>query len=139
MAEFQDCEDPFADWDKPVKSFDQNACHAAIRGELIPDDLTLNINKLAVVRGILHHPGFGKKLHGYSPLFTRALNARSIMSNVIPAMSSPEEFPYCIWYPDTATENTYRELSLRYPSIALFRASTVFSMLEVSRCICRSP
>ncbi|KAJ5494690.1 hypothetical protein N7463_010777 [Penicillium fimorum] len=27
----------------------------------------------------------------------------------------PEEFPYCIWHPDTASEATYRELAKRYP------------------------
>ncbi|KAF1985597.1 hypothetical protein K402DRAFT_413180 [Aulographum hederae CBS 113979] len=39
------------------------------------------------------------------------------MSNVIPDMVSPEEFPYCIWHPDVATEETYRQLQTRYPQL----------------------
>ncbi|KAK1579573.1 uncharacterized protein LY79DRAFT_592749 [Colletotrichum navitas] len=50
-------------------------------------------------------------------LYTRARNARLIMSNAIPDMASAAEKPYCIWYPDVATENTYRELVRRYPDM----------------------
>ena len=32
--------------------------------------------------------------------FTRALNARDMMSNSIPDMKEEHEFPYCIWYPE---------------------------------------
>lgn len=65
-----------------------------------------------------------------SPDFTRARNARLIMSNIIP---TPEELgleiddgkddpehtrvPYCIWHPEFATEDTYRALAARYPSM----------------------
>ncbi|KAK2027316.1 hypothetical protein LX32DRAFT_640998 [Colletotrichum zoysiae] len=49
--------------------------------------------------------------------YTRARNARLIMSNNIPDMASPAEKPYCIWYPDIATEGTYRELVRRYPDM----------------------
>ncbi|KAF7122878.1 hypothetical protein CNMCM5793_000988 [Aspergillus hiratsukae] len=51
------------------------------------------------------------------PELTRALNARDIMSDKIPEMSSPDEFPYCIWYPETAREETYRALASRYPQM----------------------
>lgn len=37
------------------------------------------------------------------------------MSNIIPEMATDAVTPYCIWYPDVATEETYRELSRRYP------------------------
>lgn len=45
------------------------------------------------------------------------LNARRIMSNEIPEMTNPDDFPYCIWYPEQATEDTYRELCSRYPQM----------------------
>ncbi|KAL3433676.1 hypothetical protein BDV09DRAFT_205219 [Aspergillus tetrazonus] len=45
-------------------------------------------------------------LHGLLPIFTRVLNARDIMSNKIPGMRKSDKFPYCIWYPETATEAT---------------------------------
>jgi hypothetical protein len=32
-------------------------------------------------------------------------------------MSSPDEMPYCVWYPGLATEDTYRELTHRYPAL----------------------
>lgn len=32
-------------------------------------------------------------------------------------MESPEEMPYCIWYPGLATENAYRDLARRYPEL----------------------
>ncbi|KAF5497429.1 hypothetical protein CGCS363_v008682 [Colletotrichum siamense] len=37
------------------------------------------------------------------------------MNNIIPEMPTDAVTPYCIWYPDIATEETYRELSRRYP------------------------
>ena len=36
------------------------------------------------------------------------------MSNVIPDMVDPQEFPYCIWYYDVAEEHTYRTLFHRH-------------------------
>jgi hypothetical protein len=37
------------------------------------------------------------------------------MSNVIPAdIDSPYEYPYCIWYPDVALENTHREVAAKH-------------------------
>ncbi|KAH8664681.1 hypothetical protein BX600DRAFT_464860 [Xylariales sp. PMI_506] len=47
----------------------------------------------------------------------RAHNARLIMSNFIPPSMTAIEQPYCIWYPDLATEDTYRELARRYPEM----------------------
>jgi hypothetical protein len=39
------------------------------------------------------------------------------MSNQIPELNidDPETIPYCIWYPDVAVEETYRQLAERYP------------------------
>lgn len=39
------------------------------------------------------------------------------MSNEIPEISTAEEYPYCIWYPDIATEETYREIAKCYPQM----------------------
>lgn len=74
-----------------------------------------------MLRGIRHHHGFAAELLPGSaeqdPVFARALHARAIMSNEIPDISAAEEFPYCIWYPDVATEDTYRQLAERYPQM----------------------
>lgn len=50
-------------------------------------------------------------------VFVRARNARLIMSNSIPDMAHEKHKPYCIWYPDLASEDTYRELARRYPEM----------------------
>ncbi|GIJ92556.1 hypothetical protein Asppvi_001834 [Aspergillus pseudoviridinutans] len=68
-----------------------------------------------VVHRIHYHLGLATELRGLLPKFTRVLNARDIMSDKIPDMSEPDEFPYCIWYPETAKEETYRVLAIRYP------------------------
>ncbi|KAF7187704.1 hypothetical protein HII31_11043 [Pseudocercospora fuligena] len=39
------------------------------------------------------------------------------MSNRIPVIDSDEEIPYCIWHPQTASEETYRQLVKRYPAM----------------------
>ncbi|EON69336.1 hypothetical protein W97_08596 [Coniosporium apollinis CBS 100218] len=100
-----------------IKKYNARDCLLAIRGEQIPQALGLDVTRLCVVRGICYHPGFAKELHGSLPEFIRALNARSIMSNEIPDMKEPDEIPYCIWHPQTATEATYRELAHRYPQM----------------------
>lgn len=89
-------------------------CDLAIQGQQIPQALGDPVTKACVVRGIRAHMGFGEELRGESPEFTRALNARQIMSNIIPEMTHAEEFPYCIWYPTLASEDTYRQLAQRY-------------------------
>ncbi|KAJ5561542.1 hypothetical protein N7535_003996 [Penicillium sp. DV-2018c] len=91
----------------------------AIRGEKIPRALADKHTRQCVIRGIRYHHGFGTELRGLLPEFNRALNARCIMSNEIPDMNPdcPEDFPYCIWHPETASEETYRELAQRYPNM----------------------
>lgn len=40
------------------------------------------------------------------------------MSNVIPdSLDDPQVQPYCIWNPDIALEDTYREIVRRYPTM----------------------
>ncbi|KAJ5256936.1 hypothetical protein N7478_013040 [Penicillium angulare] len=91
----------------------------ALNGQKVPKALGQENTRRCVIRGIRYHPGFGTELRGLLPGFTRALNAREIMSNQIPEMDPkcPEEFPYCIWHPETASEATYRELAQRYPQL----------------------
>ncbi|GKT48494.1 uncharacterized protein ColSpa_08675 [Colletotrichum spaethianum] len=39
------------------------------------------------------------------------------MSDVVPELAADEDKPYCIWYPDVASEDTYRQLVKRYPDM----------------------
>ncbi|KAL6860700.1 hypothetical protein ACO1O0_004734 [Amphichorda felina] len=98
----------------------------ALRGEKLPGHLGYPLIKLCIIRGILHSASFAEgeaaPLRGLPehPEFTRALNARAIMSNRIPDMDPterPEELPYCIWYPTIASEDTYRQLSKKCPQM----------------------
>ncbi|KAK2800702.1 hypothetical protein FQN50_008012 [Emmonsiellopsis sp. PD_5] len=100
-----------------MKKYSFDDCLAAIRGERIPRAPGHPMARRCLIRGILYHPGFAKERHGREPWFTRALNARSIMSDEIPDLdlNKPQHIPYCIWYPETAKETTYRELVHRYP------------------------
>ncbi|KFY35723.1 hypothetical protein V494_05658 [Pseudogymnoascus sp. VKM F-4513 (FW-928)] len=53
-------------------------------------------------------------------IFARARNARLIMSDVVPGrelMSNKESYPYCIWHPGVASEDTYRKLAATYPDM----------------------
>lgn len=84
----------------------------------LPHALESPTTRLCIIRGIRYHNGFATELYSQDreyPEFTRALNARSIMSGTIPDMNEPHEFPHCIWHPDIASEATYRELAQRYP------------------------
>ncbi|KAF1810659.1 hypothetical protein P152DRAFT_400722, partial [Eremomyces bilateralis CBS 781.70] len=56
-------------------------------------------------------------LRGATPEFTRALNARKIMSSMILTMENPDEQSYCIWHPEVAEQKTYRERALKYPAM----------------------
>ncbi|KAJ5870984.1 hypothetical protein N7455_005925 [Penicillium solitum] len=94
---------------------------AAIQGKRVPDNPTYQKARLCVVRGIRTHDGFAQELHGCLPEFTRALNARAIMSNRVPNMKSPDDFPYCFWHPDIPAEQTLRDLLERYPRNALLQ------------------
>ncbi|KAE8152769.1 hypothetical protein BDV25DRAFT_137576 [Aspergillus avenaceus] len=122
----EDYADPefLADVTERLELFDYNtpeSLDAAIRGESIPDGLGEEVAWRCVIRGIRHNPGYGRKLRGVLPEFTRALNARDIMSDIIPEMDvfgKPEEVPYCIWHPDVPSEETLGALVKKYPSMA---------------------
>ncbi|KUJ20369.1 uncharacterized protein LY89DRAFT_682112 [Mollisia scopiformis] len=117
-----------------MQKYTVDACRAAIRGEMVPVALGLELSRLCVIRGMRYHTGFAKELHGTLPEFTRALNARAIMSNTIPDMDgSLEETPYCIWHPEVASESTYRCLVQRYPHMAyqVARACAVAGYIDL--------
>lgn len=115
--------DSFGD---PVPACDPDQSAWAMKGEDIPVDLSSFWHRRAVVRGIRDSLAFatipeivelcsGDDDQAY--LFSRARNARLIMSDTIPDMQNPATQPYCIWYPDLASEETYREVARQYPSM----------------------
>lgn len=117
------------------KYYDKEECILAIKGQKIPQALGRKVTQLCAIRGIRQHEGFATELHSSLPCFTRALNARQIMSNMVPYMEQPEDFPYCIWYPDIAEEATYREIARRYPRMKyeVGRACAVAGYTELYR------
>ncbi|KAJ5096652.1 hypothetical protein N7456_007373 [Penicillium angulare] len=107
-----------------VARYNAQDCENAIHGSRIPNTLGELVHRLCTIHGIRHHYGFAQELRGLTPEFTRALNARDIMSGIIPNISQPEEIPYCIWYPDIPKEETLRALVQRYPDM-LYHAARV--------------
>ncbi|CAL5872077.1 uncharacterized protein PFLUO_LOCUS6334 [Penicillium psychrofluorescens] len=102
--------------------YNADDCNAAIHGERVPVALGLEVSRLCVIHGIRHHHGFAQDLRGVIPEFTRALNARDIMSGIIPEMNNPEDVPYCIWHPDVPSQETLRALIQRYPHLVYHAA-----------------
>jgi hypothetical protein len=113
---------------KPIPACDPDQCAEAIRGEGIPVDLSSFWHRRAVIRGIRDSLEFatspaivelcsGDDGCGQAHQFSRARNARLIMSDIIPDMQNPATQPYCIWYPELASEETYREVARQYPSM----------------------
>ncbi|KAK5656633.1 hypothetical protein OQA88_4613 [Cercophora sp. LCS_1] len=96
---------------------DLASCISAMRGEKVPWAIGSPVVEFCLIRGMRYHHGFASELKSASPTLTRAWNARRIMSNEVPDMTEPAHFPYCIWYPDVASEETYRNLAQRYPQM----------------------
>ncbi len=81
--------------------------------------------RCALVHSIRHKPRYSERPEikalccdfedPRDAVFVRAHKARLIMSNGVPEILRPEHFPYCIWHPVLATQDTYRELAVRYP------------------------
>ncbi|CAK7223410.1 hypothetical protein SBRCBS47491_005199 [Sporothrix bragantina] len=105
--------------------YSESLCTAALRGRSLPAgdvDAWAYTLQVCVLRGIRFRDGFATELlqikEGDSiGAFHRALHARAIMSNRIPDITEDADIPYCIWYPDTASEDTYREIACRYPQM----------------------
>ncbi|KAJ5689264.1 hypothetical protein N7462_003656 [Penicillium macrosclerotiorum] len=109
---------------KPIPACDPDQCAAAIKGEDVPVALSSFWHRRAVIRGIRDSlqfatsPAISELCSGNNAhQFSRARNARLIMSDTIPDMQDPATQPYCIWYPDLASEETYREIARQYPSM----------------------
>ncbi|SPJ75662.1 uncharacterized protein FTOL_05393 [Fusarium torulosum] len=106
----------------PIRAQLRQDQEKAIRGDEVPRLLDNGNCQAALVRGIRLHYDFAmsepvKRLSSSMPLVARARNARRIMSDDIPERMTAEEQPYCIWYPDIATEDTYRSLASKFPDM----------------------
>ncbi|KAF3909250.1 hypothetical protein ABW20_dc0105174 [Dactylellina cionopaga] len=132
--------DPDSEWDFFELSTPlYEVALAALKGLAIPRAKFLNrgyyysLIRACVIRGIRLHAGFGTELYGQSSDFDRAINARKIMSNEIPTIDNEDAMPYCIWYPETATEQTYRTLAKEYPQLKynIGRACAVAGYLDL--------
>jgi hypothetical protein len=57
------------------------------------------------------------------------------MSDIIPDIEEADHFPYCIWYPDVAKEETYRQLATKYPNMkySVGRACAVAGYVDLWR------
>ncbi|KAF5664955.1 hypothetical protein FHETE_6815 [Fusarium heterosporum] len=94
----------------------------AIRGDAVPRLLDDRDSRAALVRGIRLHYHLAmsesvKRLSYSMPQIARARNARRIMSDDVPERMAASELPYCIWYPDLATEDTYRSVASKFPDM----------------------
>ncbi|KAF4959600.1 hypothetical protein FSARC_10686 [Fusarium sarcochroum] len=108
-------------------TFSEQECYDAVQGHSLPLNLGNDVVRLCVISGIRHHLSFALS-PGISELclvegqevFARARNARLIMSGILPSheqMKGRHLQPYCIWYPDVASEDTYQRLFLRFPDL----------------------
>lgn len=112
--------DPIAD-SLLVRTYSIEVAVEALRGQALPQGLGREIMGRCVISGIRHHEHFAfgpaSALRGTWPPFTRALNARSLMSNVVPDMGSPDEVPYCFWHPVVPAQETLRALLAKLPGL----------------------
>ncbi|KAL4910843.1 hypothetical protein BDW74DRAFT_184508 [Aspergillus multicolor] len=105
--------------------YDYHRCIAALKGRGVPEDLTSAAARCAIIRGLRCSYTYATSQSirdicatSRFPEFVRARNARLIMSNIIPdGLDDPQTKPYCIWNPDAADEDTYRQLAQKYPSM----------------------
>ncbi|PKS08079.1 hypothetical protein jhhlp_006691 [Lomentospora prolificans] len=113
--------------------YDRDECIDAMNGVALPRSLNDPTSKsfifmhlMSTIRGVRHSLDMAMEprvieicAQREEPKLTRARNARLIMSDIIPDfdMDHLEDVPYCIWFPDVAKEDTYRELARRYPHL----------------------
>jgi len=108
-------------------AFSAADCESALRGETLPENLGNRVVQLCLVSGIRQHASFARLAEvtdlcrtAGQEMFARARNARLIMSDEMPGpelMGDKTSYPYCIWYPDVASEDTYRKVAAAYPDI----------------------
>ncbi|OAQ62795.1 ankyrin repeats (3 copies) domain-containing protein [Pochonia chlamydosporia 170] len=108
-------------------SFSRADCELGLRGKALPAHLGNSTVRLSVVSGIRQHVAFATsdivsdlcRIPGQE-VFMRARNARLIMSDYVPSleqMPNKDSYPYCIWYPDVASEDTYRRVAAAFPDM----------------------
>ncbi|KAH8695444.1 hypothetical protein BGW36DRAFT_382705 [Talaromyces proteolyticus] len=119
-------------------AFDLGEARNALRGKAVPTALGRRLTRLCIICGIRYHEQFAEnpdleQLSHYVPEVLRALNARAIMSNKIPSMPEARDRPYCIWYPQVASQDTYRKLWQQYPDMSyqVARACAVANYVEL--------
>jgi hypothetical protein len=108
-------------------AFSAADCESALRGQTLPEHLGNGDVQLCLVSGIRQHAAFARSAEvadlcctPRQEMFVRARNARLIMSDEVPSyelMGDKGSYPYCIWYPDVASEDTYRKLAVAYPDM----------------------
>lgn len=106
-------------------AFSDADCESALRGLALPENLGNQVVRLCLVSGIREHASFARSsevtdLCRVNETFARARNASLIMSNEVPGpelMSKRTTYPYCIWYPRVAREDTYRKISATFPEM----------------------
>jgi len=109
-------------------AFSAADCESSLRGLTpLPENLGNKGVRLSLISGIRQHTALARS-EGVTALcfidgqevFVRARNARLIMSDEVPGselMPDRASYPYCIWYPDVAGEDTYRKLAAAFPDM----------------------
>lgn len=102
-------------------------CESALKGQKLPENLGHMAARLCLISGIRHHLAFARSPEvtdlcrtAGQEIFARARNARLIMSEEVPGselMGNKALYPYCIWHPDVASEDTYRKLAAACPDM----------------------
>lgn len=126
-------------------AFHEADCESALQGQKLPEQLGNGVVRLCLVSGIRQHATFARSakvsdlcyMEGQE-MFVRARNARLIMSDQVPSvkqMPNLDSYPYCIWYPDIASEDTYRKVATVFPNMRyqVGRACAVAGYSELYR------
>ncbi|OHW91562.1 hypothetical protein CSPAE12_09867 [Colletotrichum incanum] len=90
----------------------------ALRGHRLPSKLDHWLSA-CVIHGIRRSEAFATNSAQtqMTELSFAPVTSRPIMSNTVPEITNDDDKPYCIWYPDVASEETYRDLAKRYPDM----------------------
>jgi hypothetical protein len=108
-------------------AFRAGECFSALHGRKLPLNLGGQTARLCVIGGLRKHIDFANsdavdelcRAPGQE-VFARARNAGMIMNDQLPGTKLLEHrswYPYCIWYPRVASEETYRRLAAAVPDM----------------------